>query len=334
MIKSGLVFLDYYNYPILIASFGKQIFDKKTFDLDTVCWNDKENKNILRLNFKLGSYFNYVNYYELISKELYFHLYTGKIKCSKIKDCSKKELLKLYRILTFREALKDIDILKDFKKRPVKLGINVFVLMKKPDKNYCTFIQKRGETQVEYPGFYHVAPAGTFQPLCNFDENIVKDQFNFSFTVLRELLEEIYNLEEADKKNNWSDPFKIFNLNDIGKLLQGGCDFEKGQIPLNGKNGDIYEIIPTGFLIDLVSLKPELTLILHITDTKIYEKSTNNIEGNWEGPVKEFDIEGREFKRFLNQNLNIDNFLPAGAVALAEGLNYYLKKIKPNIRVK
>lgn len=165
------------DYPTLLASFGKQIFDNKTFDLSSVCWSDKE--NILRLNFKLGSYFNYVNYYELISKELYFHLYTGKIKCLKINDYSKKELLKLYGTLTFREALKDIDILKDFKKRPVKLGINVFVLMKKPDNNYCTFIQKRGETQVEYPGFYHIAPAGTFQPLCTFDENIVKNQFNF-----------------------------------------------------------------------------------------------------------------------------------------------------------
>lgn len=151
-------------------------------------------------------------------------------------------------------------------------------------------------------------------------------------------MEEIYDLEKADK-NNWSDPFKIFNLSinnfNIGKLLQGDYNFGEDKIPAkNNENASIYEIIPTGFLIDLVSLKPELTIVLHIKDTEIYEKSTNNIEGNWEGPVKEFDIESDEFRNFLSQNLNIDNFLPAGAVALAEGLNYYFAEIKNKNDVK
>jgi len=46
-------------------------------------------------------------------------------------------------------------------------------------------------------------------------------------------------------------------------------------------------------------------------------------KGNWEGPVKPFEIDSDDFNRFLNQNLNIHNFLPAGAVALTEGINYY-----------
>lgn len=307
------------SYPAFLASTGKQIWNAKTFDISSI-----EDKNkTLKLSFILGCYFNYVQYYDLISKELYFHLYT-----SGNKEYSGRSLIKqLPRKYILRDSV-SIDEIFDFKNRPVKLGINIFVLMKKKDENkYCTFIQKRGNSQVEYPGFYHVAPAGTFQPLSEFDRDIIQRQCEFQYTVLRELLEEVYDLEKADR-NKDVDPFDIFRIEKRkdfrpGLSLLTENEIEEG-IPLSN---DKYEIIPTGFLIDLVTLKPELTVILHIKDSAVYASSKKNIEGNWEGSVKEFDIESDEFIRFLNQNLNIDNFLPAGAVALAEGLNFHFKKL-------
>lgn len=307
------------SYPAFLASIGKQIWNAKTFDLYSI--NEKD--HTLQLRFVLGSYFRYVNYYDLISKELYFHIYTHKSK-----EFSKRALKKLLpKNYTLRDSV-NLNNIFDFQNRPVKLGINVFVLMKKDSEGYCTFIQKRGKSQVEYPSFYNVAPAGTFQPLSEFDKDTIQLQSHFPFTVLRELLEEVYDLEKADR-NRDVDPFEIFKIEKVpgfspGKSLLSTDEIANG-IP---SSNDKYEIIPTGFLVDLVSLKPELTVLLHIKDSEVYKKSKNNIEGNWEGSVKEFDIESESFVSFLNQNLNIDSFSPAGTVALAEGLDYYFKKIK------
>lgn len=307
------------SYPAFLASIGKQIWDAKTFDL---CSIDEKN-HTLQLRFVLGSYFSYVNYYDLISKELYFYIYT-----SRSKEFSKRALRKLLpKNFILRNSV-NLNNVFEFQNRPVKLGINVFVLMKKDEDRYCTFIQKRGKFQVEYPSFYTVAPAGTFQPLSEFDKDTIQSQFHFPFTVLRELLEEVYDLEKADR-NRDVDPFEIFRIEKIsgfspGRSLLNADEISNG-IPFNN---DKYEIIPTGFLIDLVSLKPELTVLLHIKDSEVYKKGKNNVEGNWEGSVKEFDIESESFVSFLNQNLNIDSFSPAGTVALAEGLDYYFTKIK------
>ncbi len=407
------------SYPDFLASIGKEIWNDRTFDL---CFKIEEN-NKLKLQFVLGRYYNYVKYYDIIAKELYFHLYYKK----RFPSFKKLKLLPMYLLECFIGQRSKKNIIRgsveyenifDFQKRPVKLGINVFVLMKNDKGSYSTFIQKRGEKQVEYPGFYHVAPAGTFQPLSDFDENIIKQQCHFEYTILRELLEEVYNLEEADKKNKSADPFNIFRLekrkgfipgkrllsdlfdlsddeikipdkkdkylfswdeipgNDNRRLkelliqdfgldckiakirkidsktlkvstvknrLSLKLNYEQNEAILTIDDGRTkkfimkmeknklkiydpkYEIIKTGFLIDLVTLKPELTVLLHIKDIEVYKESKKNIEGNWEGRVKEYDINTEDFRGFLDKNLNINNFLPAGAVAMAEGLNYYFK---------
>ncbi len=334
-LKKSIKFLNSFqieNYPDFLASIGKEIWNGRTFDL---CFIKREN-NKLELHFALGRYFNYVKYNDLIAKELYFHLY---IKNNKEFSKQLQLLWLLNRLLlnmlfskklTLRDTVPQ-DQIFNFEGRPVKLGIIVFVLMKKNDEKYCTFIQKREEHQVEHPGFYNVAPAGAFQPLSVFDKDIIEKQFLFQYTVLREFLEEVYDLEEADRKNRSADPFNIFKIEKEknsgfrpGKLLLTENEIKEG-IPLRN---DKYEIIQTGFLIDLVSLKPELTVLLHIKDKKVYSESKEKNEGNWEGQVKEYDIESDDFINFLNENLNINNFSPAGAVALAEGLNYYLTRIK------
>lgn len=313
------------GYPPFLASLGKKIWDGLSFDLYEVL----QNTDKMQLKFIKGRYYNFVKYYELALKELYFNYYC---------DMKYKHSW-LYRPMlpkkkTLRNCVNIRNIL-NYKYRPIKLGINVFVIMCKDEdkQKYCTFIQRRGQDQVEYPGFYHVVPAGTFDPLSDWDKETVKNQFDFKFTILRELLEELYNLEEADK-NKDVDPFNIFRMG-----LPEKSDFKPGKYLLkyDTNKGVITEyhceIILTGFLIDLVALKPELTAVLLIRSDKLYKKSKKIFHGNWEGPVKEFDLDDddSEYSNFLKDNFNVDKILPAGAAAIAEGIDYYFKEVRKTV---
>jgi hypothetical protein len=106
-----------------------------------------------------------------------------------------------------------------------------------------------------------------------------------------------------------------------GKLLLG-------EIPDISKTiTDRYELIPTGFLIDTTSFKPELTFILYIKNEKIHETLSNYVSGCWEADIGEYDLSGNafcgNFFKFLGKNLSCDTFLPAGAVAVGEGIKWY-----------
>ncbi|MEF8880034.1 MAG: hypothetical protein V5A64_06565 [Candidatus Thermoplasmatota archaeon] len=335
--KEFLANFDVLRYSEFLRSIDKKIWNDVTFDLKNI---DKVGDK-LELEFIKGCYYNYVDFYELILKELYIYLYTHDDK-----DNIKQEFSELKNLLPERFIIREKigTNFDNFNDRPTKIGINIFVLMKMeegvgPDRNkdkYCTFFQKRGSDQIEFPGFYHVVPAGTFQPLSTFTREIVNRQFNFSYTILRELLEEVYHLDEADKKLRRADPFQIFKMKK-GEITvkKNGKEVKESFIPgeLLGlsdsteidDNNDHYEVIPTGFLIDLTTLKPELTVVLHIKDNKVYQKSKKFFGGNWEGSIWEVEIGSDNFKNFINEYLNIENFLPAGAVAVAEGINYYNK---------
>jgi len=326
-------------YPSFLSSFGKILGDDITYDL---CGIDKEKKELV---FQLGSYLNYAIYYDLIAREIYFRLY-----CEQ-----KKPFPHLDKIvpseLPLRLTIKD---LFEFNNRPVKIGLNTFVIMKKDNDKYYTFLQQRGSSLLEYPNVFHVAPAGTFQPSGYFREeqtNLCDQEFNFEFTVLREFLEEICGIKEAVEHKEIS-PYAIFtkkigengfspgawmlgyeqstkneNLTkeDLEKL---GENLKNNPSQFVGNNAyqkikDKWEIIPTGFFIDLVTLKPELTFVMWVKDECLYNELEKFRWGNWEGAIKDYEIDSNEFSTFLKEKLNIKFFLPSGAVAVAEGLNYY-----------
>jgi hypothetical protein len=75
--------------------------------------------------------------------------------------------------------------------------------MKRRGWGYSTFIHKRKKDQVESPGFYHVVPAGTFQPVSEHD---IETQYSFEFTIFREFLEELFDMEKSDRAYRESDP--------------------------------------------------------------------------------------------------------------------------------
>lgn len=287
----------------------KKVWRQTTFDLFEL----EEKDNTIIISCLKGNYLYFVQTYELIQKELYY-------------NCICKKRFILRKKLSF-------DKLEDYSSRPAKIGVSVFTIMKRKDGGYSTFIHERRSEQVEYPRFSHVAPAGTFQPV---SEHNIEIQYSFGFTVFREFLEELFDLEEADTKYRESNPIKIFslyknrpemNLPSIspGRLLLGKKpDLSKTK---TGK----YELVPTGFLIDITSFKPELTFVLYIKDENIHDALFKYIKGCWEADIGEYDLTGNAFDgnffEYLNKHLNNDKFLPAGAVAVSEGIRWYTKHL-------
>lgn len=144
-------------------------------------------------------------------------------------------------------------------------------------------------------------------------------------------MEELYDLEKADRSKA-SNPFHIFRLPNgsiagrefvPGELFLPKAEFDTLRDELTGETQQ-YFIRPTGFTMSLVSMKPELSVILMVKDESIYERSSERFQGNWEGSIKEFDVTptSTEFQGFLATSLRNSAFLPAGVVALAEGLSF------------
>lgn len=326
--KKARTFLDTFHlqvddYPSFLADAGKPLWNDPTFEIQRASYKD----NTLSLDCQCGQYFHFVTTYELMVRELYFHIYLAK-KNRYVRGS--RQLLSQTHML--RDSIKLDAVLSQnaFQPRhPVKLGLNVFVIMKTETMGYTTFIQQRGQQQVEYPGFYHVAPAGTFAPMCTWDRMLQK-QYTLSYTVIREFLEEICNLEKADRDKTY-DPFSILSLpmeNDKNttpgtlfglnpKTLEKIPDEQKGK----------YSIIPTGFFFDLIAMKPEMTLVLYLSDPITNEKILKAAEGNWEGPCKPFKIQSKGFEQCIRNCLSTEHFLPAGAAAVAEGMKYFHTEI-------
>jgi len=309
------------SFAAFLQSSGRKLWDNPTFDITDFT----EQKDRIDLKFQVGSYSNYVRTHEIMRHELYYHYVTSG---SREIDPTKLDIRKSFGISHFNDLFK-------YRKRPATLGLSIFPIFYKGNGCYCTFLHKRSDDLVENPGVFHVVPSGTFQPLSIFDESEIKRQCSFSYTTLRELLEELYNLEGADKSSA-SNPFHIFRLAakpDFvpGQLLIPDMYFSENVIP--AEIPGLMLIKPTAFFINLVPMKPELTLVLLVRDQEVYQKSVRAFHGNWEGSIKEFEIfpNSEKLRVFLEYYLNVSNFLPAGAVAIAEGLDYFSKYVQTEI---
>jgi hypothetical protein len=72
-----------------------------------------------------------------------------------------------------------------------------------------------------------------------------------------------------------------------------------------------------------------LTSVLWVKDEEVYKKSVEAFSYNWEGLIREFELSPSDvsFQGFLQSYLNTSPFLPAGAVAVAEGLNFFSDRV-------
>lgn len=332
---------DYGSYfDFLQGACDTKVWEATTFDLHSVTTDSS-----VRLRFCEGNYRYFVQTYAALQKELYTEFLHENSE-SRRKSTISNKIWRTLEILRFktsvstgdslilRNNLIDFDALEDYSDRPCKVGLNVLTIMKRSDGGHSILLHDRGDEQVEYPGFWHVVPAGTFQP---HTRSRVEQQFKFPYAIFREFYEEILDQEEHSSHTSSTDPFESFRYTTRGHDKKNLSPINPGEVLFGGLVGsqtfdswetDVYTISPTGFVIDITSFKPELTFVLYIKDAEKYELISDYFRTNWEADqIAEFDLDGDRFEGnaydHLDNVLHTDEFLPSGAVAVVEGLNWF-----------
>lgn len=198
------------------------------------------------------------------------------------------------------------------------VGVNVFTAFA-TDDGYKIALHKRSNKVFEYPNIFHICPGGSFQPLNCFSTTLINQQYSLEYTVLREFYEEMFNLEEA-KTDLTADPFDIFKRNPAINLLSDAdiAQLREGKFTGNDK----LQIRFTSLLIDAASMKIEVTAALLITDKDFNRDIRQKIKANDEGKIGLMDMGSEELCNIITDYMNVNNFLPSGAVALVEGMKW------------
>lgn len=324
-------FFDYFK-----KRFKDDLFDSQTYDLCLLTGN-----NHLRMEFSRGRYHQLMNFNEAIARETKYlcHMYSTLIPPTIDCRLGKSLRAKILQILLLsksrfriRNKYPLINIL-DYESFPCSIGLNIFTILKAHDRFY-TFIQKRPDDMAENPGMSHVLPGGTFQPHpSNPDEEWFK-QCDFQYTVFRELLEEMFDLEFMQKPGsndavhfaNTSIP--VFNLKTREERIVPVEEILPISLNEDGMLEGKFTIVPTSFLIDMVPVKPQVSLVLYFESDALYDLIlTSRMGSKSEGPMLYYDLESRAFEEFVKDNLNVTKFTQTGSIALAEGYHYFRKYI-------
>lgn len=280
----------------------------------------------------LNAFYNQ-NGYRIIADEIELYKRTTpqiseKIKKFKVEIRSKSNRLARYLKFPPGDGPKyrpvTLPHFKNFSLRThLKLGVNCFLVYASQDK-FKTILVKRKETLAEYPSWYHVVPAGAFQPF-----SPDSHEYSLRETILREFAEEILNISAAYYSFQEDNKFRGWLL-DERTLPEQKNAFTTLD---NMSNNDLI-IEYTGLGFDLYECKPELTAIMIIKDPTYWKdhvepvrKITKSEEFKQKNPKFMIEheiwsdkvIDSKEVIDFPNR----PNIIPAGAMAIRQGLSRF-----------
>lgn len=326
---------DYFNS---FRNESNKLFESETYDL-----TELEGYNPLNMCFSKGKYSKLINFNEAIARETKFisHRMAKLTRAGKTnyphEKLSKKILTRIllsksnYRL----RNLYPVEHLLNYKEYPCSIGLNVFTVLKARSK-YFTFIQRRPPTMAENPGMAHVLPAGTFQPHPAGSNKEWKKQCDFKYTVFRELIEEVFDIEFMQHPEKPSAIFSPDTLIPVkNKKTKDTVKYEIGElIPIqNDEIGDLvgdYILVPTSYSIDLLPIKPQLSFILYFESERLYDILCDCEIGTVsEGKMEICEIDSEEFVELIRDDLNEERFTQTGSIAFAEGYYYFKKHICP-----
>jgi hypothetical protein len=294
---------------------------------------------VVDLSFTLSTYRDYLNNHEALAAETYVALMTSTalrreydIEMTEQWVAKANSIRGLPNTIACRNkhgsgAAVAGKLYRDF---PAKVGVSCFTVEPQSDGRFSCLIHQRSEKLAEYPHFHHVVPAGTFAPIGFVEPSLVQEQFSIRFTIMREFLEEVFGLEEA-QSDSVNDPFDIFRIETFpgfapGRLLLSDEDLARRQIP---EETDLYKIVETALGIDIVSLKPELTALMLIKQEGFLQKHKQHMKGNYEGKFVPHAFTRDLIEPALAAHLSVNKCLPAGLLAIVEGINYVTRMATP-----
>ena len=227
------------------------------------------NHNIIGIDVRTGTYAENVYTSHILEYEIYklYKYFRGlNIEDPVVQQCIKNKMKLKFKM---RNAINTSannnieEVLFTGIGRASMLGVQMLILIKDFEINeYKVLMVKRSANVAARPDMWQFIPSGGFEIYAHSDENslsILKEHFSVSYALLREYVEELFDLKEFEYKTNGEGIFQIKNDPHIIQL----------ENILKERKGNLYFL---GSTVDLTSLRNELSFVLVVNDRE-YSRS-------------------------------------------------------------
>ena len=232
--KRDFAFYDY-SYLHDLQNSKPGLFDGHTYTLKRL------RQNPLKLRGSIGRYYDMLATCATLEHELQAAVEEGWMRAASR--------------TTYHRQVDAQDALTRGLKRSAAIGIGTLTVFNDGGR-YKAMLARRSEKTAFDSGMFHVLPAMMFNPttsdFCNPQEWSIRHQ------VLREALEEMFNMPEETAPERWD----YFYRHPALLYLQSLMDAGKAQLYL------------TGVIINLLTLRPEISTLLLIRDPAWYARIT------------------------------------------------------------
>lgn len=156
---------------------------------------------------------------------------------------------------TYHRTVPPVDALRRGLKRSAAIGIGTLTVFN-DNGEYKAILARRSEKTAYDSGMYHVLPAMMFGPTtADFAD---PREWSARHQVLREVLEELFNMPELHQPARWDFFFDHPALRYLQALFERGA----------------AQLYATGIILNLLTLRPEISTLLLIHDPAWYRRVT------------------------------------------------------------
>jgi len=214
----------FYNHAYLhtLENSGRNLFNGTTFVMTTL------RQKPLRVEAGFGSYFDMIATCAALDHEL--------------TDAAQSKLVRLPMRSQYHRSVTAEEALRSGAGRSAALGGIVLTIFN-DGGTYKLMLAQRSGTQATRPNNIHMLPAFMFQPATTI---LQSGEWSLRHHILREVLEEMFSMEETDEMNFYDHPALV----DLQQMMDAG-------------QAGLYL---SGIALNLLTLRPELSALMLIRD--------------------------------------------------------------------
>jgi len=225
-----------YSYLHTLQNSKPSLFNGRTFTLNFI------RTNPLRMRGALGDYFDMLATCATLEHEL--------------RDAVAEGWMRAPSRAQYHRHVEPKDAILRGSRRSAAIGIGTLTVFN--DKGtYKTILARRSNKTAFDSGMYHVLPAMMFQPTTP-EFSHPDHEWSIKHQVLREVLEEMFNMPEQLHNEQWD----FFYQHPAMVYLQALMDSGQAQLYV------------TGIILNLLTLRPEVSTLLLIRDPEWYTRIT------------------------------------------------------------
>lgn len=224
-----------YSYAHLhtLQNTQRTMYDGVTFALKQV------RTRPLRIDAMTGSYFDMIATCQALNQEII--------------DSSDHVFMRLPLRAQYHRSVDPLNAITRGRGRSAAIGGAVLIVFRH-SSGYQAILAQRSASNATDPGSYHLLPAFIFQPQTT---DVKACEWQFSYHVYRELLEELFGVSEIQSDDNHSE-----------QVMQHPAIQYLQQLMQSNQAG----LYLTGVSVNLLTLRPEICALLLIHDAGWYER--------------------------------------------------------------